>query len=158
MTESRLPLLAVILSGAGLVPFFITALGAVRHNPPDSTLDALALITYSAVVLSFVGGVHWGFVLEGEQEPAERERLVLGVLPGLIGWGAALLGLLLHPTLAIALLIAGFIGTAIIEARGRRRELVPHGYMIMRWALTVVVVVILTTVLGVRAIGGSLIF
>jgi hypothetical protein len=158
MTESRLPPFAVILSVASLIPFFVCGLWAVRQDPAGGQVSALPLITYGAVALSFVGGVHWGFVLEGEAAPAERRRLGLGVLPALIGWSAALLGMTTHPVLGIAALIAGYIATAVVEGRGRALELVPRGYMVMRWALTVAVVAVLTTVLVLRMIGGRLMF
>jgi hypothetical protein len=159
MTESRLPPFAVILSVASLIPFFVCGLWAVRPEPSGGgQVGALPLITYGAVALSFVGGVHWGFVLEGEAAPAERRRLGLGVLPALIGWGAALLGIGTQPALGIAVLIAGYIATAVVEGRGHALELVPRGYMVLRWALTVAVVAVLTTVLVLRMIGGHLMF
>jgi len=158
MTESRLPPFAVILSVASLIPFFVCGLWAVRPDPAGGEVGAMPLITYGAVALSFVGGVHWGFVLEGEAAPAERRRLGLGVLPALIGWGAALLGMTTHPVLGVAALIAGYVATAVVEGRGHAMELVPRGYMVMRWGVTVVVVAVLTTVLVLRMIGGHLMF
>jgi hypothetical protein len=158
MTESRLPPLAVVLGLAGLIPFIFTGLGAVRSDPISGQVGAMGLISYGAVTLAFLGGVHWGFVLEGAPAPAERSRLSLGVVPALIGWGAVLLGLAAYPAAALVLLIAGFVGTAVIEHRAARRELVPRGYMLMRWGLSAVVVLILTTVLGRRLVGGRLMF
>jgi len=158
MTESRLPPLAIILSVAGLIPFLLTGLSAVRYDPVAGQIGAMGLLSYSAVILSFLGGVHWGFVLEGEREAAERGRLILGVVPALVGWGAVLLGLIAQPAIALIVLIAGFVGTAVIEQRAERRELMPRGYMILRWAMTVVVGLILATVLGIRLIGGRLMF
>ncbi len=158
MTESRLPPLAVILTVASLIPFFVCALTAVRADPAGGQVSAIALITYGAVVLSFLGGVHWGFVLEGREEPGERNRLVLGVLPGLIGWGGTLLGITTHPVLGLTVLIAGYIGTAVVEGRAHQIELVPRGYMMMRWGYTVAVVAVLTTVLVLRLVGGHLMF
>lgn len=158
MTESRLPPLAVVLGIAGLIPFLGCGLGAVRPEPVGGEHTAMPLIAYSAVVLAFLGGVHWGFVLEGAQERAERERLVLGTVPALLGWLALMLGIYGYTLLALALLIAGFIGTAVVEQRGRHLELIPHGYMILRWALTCIVGLVLSAVLVVRAVGGHLMF
>ncbi len=160
MTETRLPVLAVVLSAAGLIPLLGCALIAVRADPVHGAVSALALISYGAVVLAFLGGVHWGFVLEGEEEPtvAERRRLVLGVVPGLIGWAAELMGNNAHPVIGIGLLIFGFIGTAVMEQRGQRNGLVPHGYMVLRWILTGITALVLAAVLVVRMVGGYLIF
>lgn len=158
MTESRLPPLAVIIGAAGLAPFFLSALGAVRADPISGQFGTMALISYGAVILSFLGAVHWGFVIEGAREPAESLRLALGVLPALVGWAAVLLGLIAQPALALGVLIAGFAGTILVEQRARHRELVPRAYIILRWGLTVVVLGLLTSVLCVRVLGGSLTF
>jgi hypothetical protein len=158
MTESRLPPLAVILGIAGLLPFLACGVLAVGTDTLALHVGALPLISYGAVILAFLGGVHWGFVIEGVEEPAENRRLVLGVVPSLIGWAATCLAVLAYPTPALVLLVAGFIGTAVVETKATRRELVPRAYMIMRWALTVLVVVILTTVIFIRLIGGHLAF
>jgi hypothetical protein len=158
MTESRLPPLAVIIGIAGLVPFFLSALVAVRADPVSEHFGTMALITYGAVILSFLGAVHWGFVIEGAREPAESLRLALGVLPALVGWGAILLGLIAQPALALGVLIAGFAGTVVVEQRARHRELIPRAYIILRWGLTVVVVGLLATVLCVRILGVRLTF
>jgi hypothetical protein len=155
----RLPILAVILSIAGIVPFVLCGLGAVATNAVTSQLAALVLIGYGAVVLSFLGGVHWGFTLAIEHDRAERLRLGLGVLPGLMGWAALAVAVYsLQAALGLALLIAAFILAVVAEWQGHGRDLVPGGYMGMRIAITVVVVAILTTVTVLRLIGGHLIF
>ena len=150
MTESRQPPMAVILSVAGLIPFLVCGWGAMSRDPSGVQINSLALITYGAVSLSFLGGVHWGFVLKGDAQPGERRRLALGVLPALTGWGAALLGITTHMVLGLAVLIAGYIATAVLEGRGHRLELVPHGYMMLRWLLTGVIVLMLAAVLVQR--------
>ena len=161
MTESRLPPLAIILSAGGLIPFFLTGLYAVRANPVADQYNpaaVLGLISYAAVILSFIGAVHWGFVIEGREEPQERSRLMLGVLPALVGWGAVMLALVAQPAASLAMLVAGFVGAAVVEQRACRRGLVPRAYMIMRWVLTIIVALVLTTVLGIRLVGGHLMF
>jgi hypothetical protein len=61
-----------------------------------------------------------------------------------------------HARLGLVLLIAGYIATVIIEGRGRRYDLVPRNYLIMRWALTTVVVALMTTVLVLRLLGSDM--
>ncbi len=83
------------LAYAGLVPFVAGALlvWAVR----DDVLDyvALALSAYAAVVLSFLGGIHWGFAMRQPQpQPQTRPAtaaLVWGVVPSLVAWPAAVM-------------------------------------------------------------------
>jgi len=77
-------------------------------------------------------------------------------VPALVGWSAALLAIWHHARLGLVLLIAGYIATVIIEGRGRRYDLVPRNYLIMRWALTTVVVALMTTVLVLRLLGSDM--
>ncbi len=149
-----LPPLAVVLGVMGIVPFALLGIGAVGASPDSSLSAARALVGYGAVILAFLGGVHWGFALEEEQgAQAERARLVLGVAPSLIGWAAIVCSIVSRPVLSLAILVAGFIATVVVEARAQRRDLVPGGYMAMRWAISVVVIALLTTVLVLRTVG-----
>jgi hypothetical protein len=151
--------LAVILGIAGLIPFLICGVGATAANDVRSTLSAFALVGYGAVILGFLGGVHWGFTLSAPHDPAERFRLALGVLPAIVGWLALSISIAtVHPVVGIAVLIAAFIGTVVVEWRAHAKGLVPDGYIGLRVGISAVVILLLTTVLGVRLIGAHLIF
>jgi hypothetical protein len=154
--EYRLPPMAIVLSVAGLIPFIICSLFAARSSVEGGNEGLLALISYGAVILSFIGAVHWGFVLEGEKQPIERGRLSLAVVPALIGWSAALLAIWHHAPLGLVLLIAGYIAAVVVEGRGRRYDLVPRSYLFMRWGLTIIVVALMTTVLVLRLLGSNM--
>ncbi len=157
----RLPALAILLGVAGLIPFLACGLFAVSVAGPLANTWLLALIFYGAVVLSFLGGVHWGLALAApEPDPTlgdaarhDRLRFGLGVLPSLIGWAALLSTVLIAPELALAVLIAGFCAAVVTETRLARSELLPGGYLWLRWALSVVVVAVLVTVLVLRLLG-----
>ena len=118
-----------------------------------------ALIAYGAVILSFVGAVHWGFAIGGgEMVPRQvAVRLFLGVLPSLVGWSAMLLELSALPERALLLLIGGFAGTVVIEQRWSTAGFVPPGYMLLRWTVTVAVVLILALVLTLRLAGNPIV-
>jgi hypothetical protein len=151
--------LAVGLSVAGLLPF----LGAgvlVLLDPVDTPIAVQVLISYGAVILSFVGAVHWGFALRDTAHPLpgaamtpqmlgyERQLLTFGVLPALLGWVALLA--MIHfnlPGLAVFLLLIGFFLTIVVETIGKGRGLVAGNYLILRWAVSIVVMLILLMVL-----------
>jgi uncharacterized membrane protein YidH (DUF202 family) len=164
--RARLPLAALGLGLLGILPFIGLGIAALStSDPTQSTRLLLALVAYGAVVLAFLGGVHWGFVLhpvlpEGLAPDARRDatRLGLGVLPSLIGWLALLIPLLGLPEVGLAVLILGFLATILTEHALRRRGLVPPAYVAMRWALSIVVLVVLISVLALRLIGARLIF
>ena len=132
-----LPLLATVLALAGLIPFVgggLAALGAQGDRA------SMALVAYGAVVLAFLGGVHWGFALDSVEGRSERQRLLFGVVPSLTGWVALLLAMAVRVEAGLALLLLGFLGTVVVEARGRRAGLVPPGYMVLRYAMSAIVV------------------
>ncbi len=162
---SRPPLLAVLLGATGVVPFLACALGVVAStDAAESSRFLLALVGYGAVILAFLGGVHWGFVLSpvpGDAEVAAgrtRYRLLLGVTPSLVGWVALLLMMIGLPDLALALILAGFVAVTAAEVELNRRGLLPPGYMLLRWILSIVVALLLATVLVLRLVGGRIIF
>jgi hypothetical protein len=167
--NQRLPLLAAVLGAAGLLPFLGAGYVTLSTPEPRATQALAILIAYGAVILAFLGGVHWGFVLHpATGEPAgeglapsaraQSMRLVLGVVPSLLGWAALVTTLVLPLEVGLAILLVGFLGTVGFEAQGQRRGLVRPGYMVLRWTLTIVVAAVLTTVLVLRLIGAHIIF
>lgn len=157
--NQRLPLIAILLGVAGLVPFVFCGLGAISSDQVRAQWMLTALAGYGAVILAFLGGVHWGFALgapEGDLLHAprvERARLVVGVVPPLIGWAGLLAVVGLSPSLGLGVLIAGFLAMAVVEHRATARGLMPTHYMWLRWALTACVVAMLVTVLTMRLLG-----
>ena len=151
--------IAILLTLAGALPFLF--LGAIVLLDPLGSRTAIqVLISYSAVILSFVGAVHWGFALRDTAHPvnstpltpavlgAERDLLAFGIVPAIIGWVA--LSLMLHfnaPALALFVLLIGFFITIVVETIGRGRGVVAGNYLALRWAVSVVVLVVLLVVL-----------
>lgn len=163
--SSRLPTAALLLGLAGLIPFLgcaYLAVGTADAVLADRALHAL--IAYGAVILAFLGGVHWGFVLAppGFDRPLDNRqatrRLVLGVVPSLFGWLALLTFGVLPAPVALAILIAGFVGIVVVEARLVRQGVVPAAYMPLRYGLSAVVALCLATVLTLNVIGARIIF
>lgn len=155
------PPAAILLGILGLVPFILLGLGSVGANAARDQAAIILLIGYGAVILAFLGGIHWGFALGADAAPGERARLVLGVAPSLLGWVSLAIALTTGMgATGVGILIAGFIGTALTESRAYYRDLLPvdFSYVLMRWALTVVVVAILTTVVVLRLAGAHLLF
>jgi hypothetical protein len=134
MDTTPLPRPARWLGPAGLLPFLALALAA--HVAPEVWRDAarFGLAAYGALILAFLGGVHWGLALRAPaaEAGAAAPRLGLGVLPSLLGWVA----LMLPPGPGFALLAAGILGTALVESWAAWRGLVPRGYLWLRWALS----------------------
>ncbi|MCX8132798.1 MAG: DUF3429 domain-containing protein [Roseococcus sp.] len=126
--------LAWLLGLAGLLPFAAAALAVHAASETWTGFARGALIGYGAVILSFLGAVHWGFAwrpLPGEEQAA-APRLMLGVAPALAGWAA----LLLPEWPAVLLLAVGILATAGVEQLAAARGWVPPRYMRLRWVLS----------------------
>ena len=145
-----LPTLALLLGLAGLIPFIAFGIYAVAQNDDRA---AFGLVAYGAVILAFLGGVHWGFALEEPNRRGERARLSLGVAPSLVGWVGLLLSTALAVNAGLALILAGFIGTTALERRALQMGLMPPSYMRLRYMLSAIVVLVLTVVLVLRVLG-----
>jgi len=102
-----MPLKAVrILGYAGLLPFIGLALITQLGSTPNNFLAAESLAGYGAVIVAFLGAIHWGASLRSinTTPPAatrwsERNAWVWGVIPALTAW------LALHLYIPVALLI-----------------------------------------------------
>jgi hypothetical protein len=139
-----MPSIIIPLSLLGLVPFIAAGLVAIGHNPRTAALGLVGLIDYAALILAFSGGVHWGLgLLPGAVRPSAR--IAAGVLPMLVGFVALLLILL--PTIALSVLILGYLATVLIEHRAAERFLVPSRYIWTRWAFSAVAVIMMAIVL-----------
>jgi hypothetical protein len=72
----------------GLLPFPISA-GVYGYGPADEAREAVsALITWSAMVLTFLAGVRWG--LESSRQAPRWGRLAGAVAFGVVAWALLL--------------------------------------------------------------------
>ena len=89
---------ALRLGYAGLLPFVLGALlvWAVRDDAHPYT--TLALSSYAAVIVSFLGGIHWGIAFREAQPPTLL--FIWGIVPSLVAWVAVMMpasaGLVIH--------------------------------------------------------------
>jgi hypothetical protein len=136
----RLPSPALWLGLAGLIPF-IACTALVLGGGPFAGLAEDALAAYGAVILAFLGAVHWGLALaEAEDDATARTRLTLGVLPALAGWAA-----LLSPNwIGFGILVSGFAATWMAEETAARAGRLGSRYLWLRRGLTLGVVVMLS--------------
>ena len=134
------------LGYAGVVPFAAGALGIAMLEGEARWLVVRALSAYAAVILSFLGAVHWGLLLR-RPDPPVATRLLVGVLPALAGW----IALLLPGRLGLASLVVAFGGFWLYEHRALPDGWLPDGYLRLRRNLSVAVCSLLA--LGLLALG-----
>ncbi|MCG7895198.1 MAG: DUF3429 domain-containing protein [Candidatus Thiodiazotropha taylori] len=127
---------AVRLYGfGGVLPFLLAAAGLHITSGEFDTFFAHAFLAYGAVILSFIGAVHWGFILKTEQVEQAGKLLAIGVIPSLVGWG----GLLLPPLYTLILFTFAFPSLFIYERFTQIGSLLPEWYMKLRLQLTIIV-------------------
>lgn len=133
-TQSALPSWTSALGYGGLVPFVACALFLLLVPDPQTRhVAGRVLLGYGAVILSFIGGVHWGLVLSRPQSKSTG-MLVIGVLPSLVGWATLLMAF--EP--AVAVQVGAFGGFWLYEHRVLGPRVVPPPYMALRRWLTLV--------------------
>ena len=116
---------ANILGYSGTIPFIslavILLLDASSTTPAASGLAASglaasALHLYGAIILSFLGGLHWGRIAcNPDIKPSDKWFLIYSVIPSLMGWSSYLLSDIWQG--AELMLIAGFIISYVIDIR-----------------------------------------
>jgi len=123
--------LALRLGYAGLVPFVAGAALIWLVLPEAHPYVTLALSAYAAVIISFLGGIHWGLVMR-QPEPAAAS-LLWGVVPSLLAW----LAVMMVP--ASGLVIQGLV---LLGCYFADRRLYPaHGaasWLVLRFRLSAV--------------------
>jgi hypothetical protein len=139
--SGEIPLAALLLGAAGMLPFVATAVQVSTGWPlsPRMTGPALYNLTiYSGVILSFLGGVQWGLALARQPTGDARDwrRYGVSILPSLAAWA----GLWFAARNGLLLLAASFVAALIYDLWTVRLGEAPRWYGRLRIGLTVVVV------------------
>lgn len=132
------PPMAWRLGYAGLIPFVFGAVLVWLVTGEAHPYVAAALSAYGAVIVSFLGGIHWGHVMrpwpQGQDGPASADAtLVWGVVPSLVAW----LGVLMPPYAGLFVLGLAIIGCYLVDRR-RYAALGLQAWMTLRFRLTAV--------------------
>jgi len=129
------PMSVSMLGYGGLVPFVLLTL-ALWAEPSDSSFWTLALVSYGAVILSFVGAIHWGIAMMSQElgPRMAHRRFMWSVVPSLMGWIATLL----PSQLGVWLLVGGFALHYWQDHLLQTHMKLPHWYLPLRRRLSVV--------------------
>ncbi len=130
------------LGFGGLVPFCSLAAASLL-DPSHASRWAFALLAYGAVILSFVGALHWGFATVWQSESAGRRARMMywSVVPALGAWVA----LLLPPQAGAGVLSVLFVVHYLFDVALARRGQLPSWYLRLRTPLTIGAVASLAT-------------
>ena len=132
-----LPVAALFWGRAGVIPFAVLASALLFGTSDVSTFARQLIVPYGAIILTFMGGIHWGLAMcrcEIGTWP-----FTIGVCPSLV----AVLALVLPYQLAVLTLGIGFIALLVVDFLIVARDYLPNWYGRMRLQLTLAVVVCL---------------
>jgi hypothetical protein len=137
---------AWLLSIAGLIPFLwltiergfnAPLLQDIFHQPA-----ALLLTYYAAIILSFLGGIIWGFALHMHgNSMLAIWSLFYSIIPSLLGWGVLCMITAGETSIMTwIMLISGFASQLKIEASLHQLQLIPMWFWQLRCRISTVVI------------------
>lgn len=133
--------MAVWLGALGVIPFAALTGMAWLAGEAVASAAAFAVVAYGAVILSFLGGAHWGLASRGmnEQPTLASRLLILSVVPSLTGWVA----LLFPMPWSQAVLAIAFIAILPLDRWAREHAFAPRWWLRLRVPLSAAVSILL---------------
>ncbi len=132
--------LPLTLTIASAVPFVVLGVAVSMRSFEDNNFAIHALLSYSTVILSFLGGIHWGVAVSNYAHERKVANMLIAesVLPTTLAWGV-----LLHADLHIQLLVLTVLFTFVwaIDSVLVGRSIIPMWFFEIRCIITPVVVV-----------------
>lgn len=139
--SKHIPRTPLLLGAGGLIPFIVLAamLWALPAGYSNTTVKWL--LGYSAVILSFVGALHWGVALVHPEMEARERGLLMGwsVVPAIAAW----IALLLPPLAGAVVMLIMFLVQLVADHKLVRRFPITPWFLHLRQRLTLVVVLCL---------------
>lgn len=133
------PLIVTVLGWAGVAPFAALSGTIAFGGGEQLTPWAVSkLVPYAAIILTFMGGVHWGLIMN--RETPDNRMYVVGIAPSLV----AVAAIFVEGVLGLILLAAGFLALVIYDVRIVGQKYAPQWYATLRMQLTAAVVTCLT--------------
>jgi len=154
-TSNTAPSAVAWLGYGGLLPFLATASGSWL-DPARAALWQQALLAYGAVILAFVGALHWAFAMATDARSGRPTAMMYwwSTAPALTGWVALLLGLLPGRGRAYGMLLLMVAFLIHYQQDRRLAQLItlPDWYLPLRRRLTTVAsICLLASALSVAA-------
>ena len=126
-----LPPQVLRLAYAGLIPFVTGAFLVWIVHAEVHPYATLALSGYAAVIVSFLGGIHWGFAMR--QADAPTSLASWGVVPSLVAWVAVVM----PPYAGLIVLGAMLVACYLVDRRVYPTQ-GAAGWLTLRFRLTAV--------------------
>ena len=144
---NNIPTLPFIIGSLGLIPFLYFSLIDQFFEIFFIEDRATFIISYSAVILSFLGGIHWGIALfentNHEKTHKNNIRFIISVIPSILGW----VSLFLVDVYGIILITILFLLLLFYDYYSLREFDSIHWFFYLRFMLSLVVFFALVNIL-----------
>jgi len=130
--DTAIPAAAKWYGYGGLLPFFVLSLAFLLAPSPMQDRLLMILVAYGAVILSFIGAIHWGLALRSVPANALWRAFGVSVAPALVAW----LALMLPPMPALLVLAVGLASIYMVDRTRLSRADVAPWYLRLRTQLT----------------------
>lgn len=144
MHPKPLPQVMYWLGYGGLIPFFILTVALLLDISlplPEAFRLDWWLAAYAAIVLTFIGAIHWGVALGMQDNLADAELgklLLFSVIPSVVAWFSLLLPINIALLVLGVLTILAYVADSILLF-----DKLTSSYQKMRLHLTVIVTLLL---------------
>jgi len=122
---------------AGLLPFVAGAafswFDSTTATPTIGVSGPTLLLTYGAVILSFLGGIRWGVAMQHGQLINNWTVVAWAMVPSLLAWTA----ILVSPKIGLPVLATGLILQFVVDFRSTKTQITPPWFLKLRVILTV---------------------
>lgn len=135
MKQKSNTLLPKVLGYLGLIPFIVPTF-FLFYDYHHLDMWRHFLTTYAAVILSFLGALHWAYAMASYElsQPQKNGRFIWSVIPSIAAWIA-----LSIPQLYSLSLLALFFVICLINDRAlAKMTVLPDWFMTLRHNLTIV--------------------
>jgi hypothetical protein len=135
MKQNANVFLPKVLGYLGLLPFIIPTF-FLFHDYHHLAMWRHFLITYAAIILSFVGALHWSFAMLLHDLPQDKQKwtFIWSVIPSLVAW----IALSIPQFYSFFLLAAFFVLNLIKDKTLSNTVELPNWYITLRRNLTFV--------------------
>ncbi len=139
---TEVPTPALILGLAGLAPFLLGA-GAMALGSPTVVVNAyLHLLRYAAIILTYIGAVHWGLAVAAGE--TRWWWYAVSILPALVAW---LVVSVAGPVFQFGVMAIAYFVVFMVDLRAVEAGLAPRWYANLRKFLTIAVLLCFGVVL-----------
>lgn len=118
------------------LPFFLFLFGTFGLEDSGEARNLTLLqSTYSAIILSFLGGIHWGQAIPR----SDNRQLLFSIVPPLVAFGMIIWSMMFDPVMPLFILAALYWLVFEADKKLMPADYIPVGYFHYRRNITLIV-------------------